>query len=75
MSNPANIEAATPATVACVPRTALFDLLSAEPEVARTLVADLANRVVNFTAVVSTLALDVPSRVARYVFHRALQSA
>lgn len=71
---PANIEAATPATVACVPRAALFDLLSAEPEVARTLVADLANRVVNFTAVVSTLALDVPSRVARYVFHRALQS-
>lgn len=71
---PANIEAATPATVACIPSAALFDLLEAEPQVARTLVADLANRVVNFTAVVSTLALDVPSRVARYVFHRALQS-
>jgi CRP/FNR family transcriptional regulator len=71
---PANIEAATPATVACIPTDALFDLLAAEPQVTRTLVADLANRVVNFTAVVSTLALDVPSRVARYVFHRALQS-
>lgn len=71
---PANIEAATPATVACIPTSALFDLLAAEPQVARTLVADLANRVVNFTAVVATLALDVPSRVARYVFHRALQS-
>lgn len=71
---PANIEAATPATVACLPAEALFDLLSAEPQVARSLVTDLANRVVNFTSVVSTLALDVPSRVARYVFQRALQS-
>lgn len=71
---PANIDAATPVTYACIPTEALFDLLDAEPGVARTLVADLANRVVNFTSVVSTLALDVPSRVARYVFHRALQS-
>jgi len=71
---PANIDAATPATYACIPTEALFELLDAEPRVARTLVADLANRVVNFTAVVSTLALDVPSRVARYVFQRALQS-
>lgn len=71
---PANVEAATPATVACVRAEALFDLLEREPHVAKTLVADLANRVVNFTSVVQTLALDVPSRVARYVFHRALQS-
>ena len=71
---PANIEATTPATVAYFPAEALFDLLSAEPQVARTLVTDLAARVVNFTSVVTTLALDVPSRVARYVFHRALQS-
>lgn len=71
---PANIEATTPATVAYLPAEALFDLLSAEPQVARTLVTDLAARVVNFTSVVTTLALDVPGRVARYVFHRALQS-
>jgi CRP/FNR family transcriptional regulator len=71
---PANIDAATPATYASVPSEALFELLDAEPQVARTLIADLANRVVNFTSVVSTLALDVPSRVARYVFQRALQS-
>jgi CRP/FNR family transcriptional regulator len=71
---PANIDAATPTTYAAVPSEALFELLDAEPQVARTLIADLANRVVNFTAVVSTLALDVPSRVARYVFQRALQS-
>ncbi len=71
---PANIEAATPATIACLPTEALFDLLAAEPQVARTLVTDLANRVVNFTQVVSTLALDVPARVARYVFQRSLQS-
>lgn len=71
---PANIEAATPATIACFPAAALFDLLGEEPQVARTLIVDLANRVVNFTSVVTTLALDVPGRVARYVFQRALQS-
>ena len=71
---PANVEAATPATIACVPADALFALLDTEPKVARTLIADLANRVVNFTAVVTTLSLDVPSRVARYVFQLALKS-
>lgn len=71
---PAQIEAATPSTIATLPTAALFDLLEREPAVARTLVADLANRVVNFTNVVHTLALDVPSRVARYVFQRALQT-
>lgn len=71
---PANIEAATPATIAWFSTEALFDLLDREPQVARTLVVDLANRVVNFTSVVTTLALDVPGRVARYVFQRALQS-
>jgi len=71
---PAHAESATPATVACVAGEALFDLLEAEPHVARTLVTDLAARVVNFTSVVQTLALDVPSRLARYVFQRSLQS-
>jgi CRP/FNR family transcriptional regulator len=71
---PANVEAATPATVACVPADALYALIDSEPAVARTLIADLANRVINFTAVVTTLSLDVPSRVARYVFHRALKA-
>lgn len=70
---PAHVEAATPATVACIRGDALFALLEEEPQVARGLITDLANRVVNFTAVVHTLALDVPSRVARYVFQRALQ--
>ena len=72
--HPANVEAATPATVATIPAEALFDLLDSEPTVARALVADLASRVVNFTAVVTTLSLDVPSRVAHYVFQRALAS-
>jgi CRP/FNR family transcriptional regulator len=71
---PANVEAATPVTIAWVPTEALFDMLAVEPQVARTLVVDLANRVVNFTNVVTTLALDVPGRVARYIFQRALQS-
>jgi len=71
---PAHVETATPATIACVRGEALFELLAAEPQVARGLVSDLANRVVSFTSVVQTLALDVPSRVARYVFQRALKT-
>ena len=71
---PAHIEAATPASIASVPAARLFDLIAAEPHVAHALIADLANRVVHFTQVVQTLALDVPSRLARYVFQRALQS-
>lgn len=71
---PAHVEAATPATIAELPAEALFRLLEREPEVARTLIADLAGRVVNFTSVIHTLALDVPSRLARYVFQRALQT-
>jgi CRP/FNR family transcriptional regulator, dissimilatory nitrate respiration regulator len=70
---PAHAESATPATIAYIPAEALFELLEAEPAVARTLISDLAQRVVNFTSVVQTLALDVPSRLARYVFQRALQ--
>lgn len=70
---PANVEAATPATIATLDSETLFDLLEAEPQVARTLIADLANRVVNFTSVVHTLALDVPGRLSRYLFQRALQ--
>ncbi len=71
---PVNIEAATDATIAFLPTSALFDLLEEEPQVARSLIADLANRVVNFTSVVHTLALDVPSRLAGYLFQRALRS-
>jgi CRP/FNR family transcriptional regulator, dissimilatory nitrate respiration regulator len=71
---PAHAEAATPGTVACVRGEALFDLLEKEPQVARTLVSDLAGRVANFTAVVQSLALDVPSRLARYLFQRSLQA-
>lgn len=71
---PANIDAATPATVAFAPSEALFEMLESEPQLARSLIADLARRVVNFTSVVTSLSMDVPARVARYVFQRALQS-
>jgi CRP/FNR family transcriptional regulator len=66
------VDAATDATVAWLPREALFDLMAAEPAVARALIADLANRVVNLTSVVQTLALDVPGRLARFLFQRSL---
>lgn len=69
---PANVEAATDATVAWLPREALFDLIESEPALARSLVADLANRVVNLTAVATSLSMDVPSRLAAYLFQRAL---
>lgn len=71
---PAHVEAATPATIAELPAQELFTLLEREPGVARTLISDLAGRVVNFTSVIHTLALDVPSRLARYLFQRALQT-
>jgi CRP/FNR family transcriptional regulator len=49
-------------------------MLECEPQLARSLIADLARRVVNFTSVVTSLSMDVPARVARYMFQRALQS-
>lgn len=69
---PANVDAATPVTAAWVPREALFKLLAEEPEIARALIADLAERVIGLTSVVQTLALDVPGRLARFLFQRSL---
>ncbi len=69
---PANIEATTAGTIAWLPRETLYEMLAEEPKVARDLIASLSSRVVNFTSVVQTLALDVPSRLARYLFQRAL---
>ena len=69
---PAHVDAATSARVAWIARDAVFDMLAAEPAVTRTLVADLAERVMGLTAVVQTLALDVPGRLARYLFQRSL---
>lgn len=71
---PFNIDAATAATVAWLPSRALLDLIASEPQVARDLIADLAGRVVHFTSVIQTLTLDVPARLARYLFQRALQT-
>ena len=71
---PANIDATTDGTVAFLRRETLFELLATEPVVSRNLIASLANKVVNFTSVIQTLALDVPSRLARYLFQRALAS-
>ncbi len=69
---PANIEAMTDGTIVWLRRDALYELLLEEPAVARNLISNLASRVVNFTSVVQSLALDVPSRLARYLFQRAL---
>lgn len=69
---PAHVDAATPATIAWLPREALFETLAEEPKVARALVADLSTRLINLTSVVQTLSLDVPGRLARYLFQRSL---
>lgn len=69
---PANIEAATPVTVAWLDREALFALIDEQPAVARAIVSDLATRVVDFTAVVTSMSMDVPSRLAAYLFRRSL---
>ncbi len=69
---PANIDAATPVTVAWLPREALFDLMATDADVSKAIISDLAGRVVNLTAVIQTLALDVPGRLARFLFQRSL---
>jgi CRP-like cAMP-binding protein len=71
---PATMEAATDVTMAWLPREALFELLERQPQVARGLIADLATRVVNFTSVATALSMDVPSRLAGYLFQRALST-
>jgi CRP-like cAMP-binding protein len=71
---PATIEAATDATIAWLPREALFELIESQPGVARSLIADLAARVANFTTVATTLNMDVSARLAGYLFQRALAS-
>ena len=71
---PANVEAVGPATVAWLSRGALFELLEDEPGVTRTLISDLARRIVNLTGVAQVLALDVPSRLARYLFQQSLST-
>ena len=69
---PAHVDAATAATIAWLDRGALDALTRDEPHVARALIADLADRVLKLTSVVQTLALDVPGRLARYLFQRSL---
>jgi CRP/FNR family transcriptional regulator, dissimilatory nitrate respiration regulator len=71
---PASVEAATDLAVAWLPRAAIFDLMAEEPQVARDIVTDLARRVVRLTGTVQMLALDVPSRVAGWLFQRSLGS-
>lgn len=70
---PATVEAATDATIAWLPREVLFELLEAAPTLARTLVTDLAGRLVTLTAVAAAQSLDVPSRLAGYLFQRSLE--
>jgi CRP/FNR family transcriptional regulator len=69
---PATIETATDATVAWIAREAFFALVESDSALTRSLVTDLANRVVNLTMVTATLNMDVPSRLAGYLFQQAL---
>lgn len=71
---PASVDAATPVVIAWLPREAVFSLMADEPEIARSIISSLAFRLMNLTSVVRTLALDVPSRLARYLFQRALET-
>ncbi len=69
---PATIEAATDGQIVWIGREDLFKMLANEPAVARSLISDLAGKVVNFTSVVQTLSMDVPARLARFLFQRSL---
>lgn len=70
--HPATIEATTPAVVAWMARGALLDLAGTDSGAARTMLVSLARKLVDLTTVVQTLSLDVPSRVAHYLFQRSL---
>jgi CRP/FNR family transcriptional regulator len=70
--SPAHVEAASDGSVVWVPREALLSMAEEDPNVARGLLQDLAARLVDFTAMVQTLSLDVPARVASYLFQRSL---
>ena len=69
---PATIDAASDAVIAWLPREAIFELIESRPQLVRAFVSDLANRVVNLTAVATSMSLDVPSRLAAYLFQRGL---
>ncbi len=69
---PASAEAAADLVLAWLPREALFELIAAEPPVARDLVTELAARVVRLTGTMQALSLDVPSRLAGWLFQRTL---
>lgn len=70
--HPASVEAATPVTVAWLDRAALLDEIARQPDLAKAIIADLASRVTDLTSVATTLSLDVPSRLAAYLFQRTL---
>ena len=65
-------EATERATLAWFPRAALLDLMEREPNVARGLLTMFADWLTDSMHTNRTLMLDVPSRVASYLFGRAL---
>lgn len=70
--HPATIEATTPALIAWMTRASLLAFAGADHAAARTMLVSLAGKLVDLTTVVQTLSLDVPSRVAHYIFERSL---
>jgi CRP/FNR family transcriptional regulator len=69
---PAHAVATADVSAAWLPRESLFTLMDAEPAVSHDIVMQLARRVVHFTGLVQTLSLDVPARLSRFLFERAL---
>jgi len=72
---PANADAETAVRLVWLPREALFDLMAEEPAVARDIVTELASRIMRLTGTLQMLSLDVPARLAGYLFQRALAGA
>ena len=70
--NPAHVEAVSDGAAVWVPREGLLAMVESENAVAKVLLQDLAERVVDFTSMIQTLSLDVPARVASYLFQRSL---
>jgi CRP/FNR family transcriptional regulator len=65
-------EASGKSTIAWFPRASIFDLVEAEPAVGRDLMIMLADWLTSTMRTNRILTLDVPSRVASYLFGRSL---
>ncbi len=72
--NPASVITLEPSVLCHIPRQVILDLIDHHPDLAKLIIADLAERVTHLVAMVEDLSLrSVEARVARYILgHREM---